>query len=303
MTRPRLTVATCQFPVTADVAANAGHIRRQIAEAATAGADVAHFPENAITGNLKLNARKLAPRDDGGVARRNWRQAWKGCDWDLIRTQSETIRQACRDAGIWAVVGSSHSFDAAQRPTNCVYVFAADGAIVERYDKRRCSESDLANHTPGDQAVEFEIKGVRCGVTIGLEWSFPDIFLGYAEAGVDLLFHSAFAAGEERDTIHTHTVPQVMQGHAFNGNLFISVSNAANALQAFLSFWVRRSGRRGTACGRNASAMIVSSILDEPEKDELYRFIRGFRQGCRDGSLYAAHLSDDPRRLLRQTLG
>ncbi len=294
----RLTIATCQFPVTADVAANAAQIRRQIAEAAAAGADVAHFPENAITGNLKLNGKKLAPCPSG-----NWRQTWRHCDWALIRAETEGIRQACRDAGIWAVVGSSHSFDPEKRPTNCIYVFDAAGAIVERYDKRRCSESDLANHTPGDQPVTFAIKGIACGITMGLEWSFPDIFMDYAEAGVDLLFHSGFAAQQERDTIHTHTVPQVMQGHAFNANLFISVSNAANALQALPSFWVRRSGRRGGTCGRNATAVLVSEIFDEPEKDELYHYIRNFRRGCRDGSFYAPHVSDDPRRLLRHTLG
>ena len=50
MPRARLTVATCQFPVTVDVKANAAHIRRQIKLAAKRGADVAHFPEVAISG-------------------------------------------------------------------------------------------------------------------------------------------------------------------------------------------------------------------------------------------------------------
>ena len=193
----RLTVATCQFPVGEDVQANAAHIRRQIKMAATRGADVAHFPELAISG-LGYPDRK---RDD-------WKTAWQRRDWAGIRAAAETVRQACRDHGVWAVVGSSHSFDAGERPTNCVYIFDHTGAIVSRYDKRRCSESDLHNHTPGVRPVVVEIKGVPCGISICFEWSFPDIFSGYAAAGVDLLFHSVNAAGGAGDTIHTHTIPQ-----------------------------------------------------------------------------------------------
>ena len=45
-----LTVATCQFPVSADVEQNAGWVARQMREAARRGARVAHFPEGALSG-------------------------------------------------------------------------------------------------------------------------------------------------------------------------------------------------------------------------------------------------------------
>jgi len=279
----RLTVATCQFPVTNDVSANAAHIRRQIRLAAARGADVAHFPELAITGYGYADRRTDA-----------WKTAWQRLDWGLIRTETESIRQACRDSGIWAVVGSSHSFDAAERPTNCVYVFDGSGNIVSRYDKRRCSESDLNNYTPGASPVMFALKGVPCGVAICLEWSFPDIFAEYADAGIDLLFHSTFAAGRGGDTIHTHTIPQTIQGYAFTTNMFISVSNASTPVQSFPSFWARRSGRAGDKCRRNVTGMILSAIMDEPEKDALYGSIRKFRKGCEDGSFYEKHLTTNP---------
>ena len=298
MPRPKLTVATCQFPVTANIKANARHIRRQIGQAAARGADVAHFPENAITGNLKFNVH-----GDGTPPKKDWRNAWRTCDWELIRAETGSILQACRESGIWAVVGSSHSFDPEQRPTSCVYIFDPHGAIVDRYDKRRCSQSDLSNHTPGAHPVMFQINGISCGVTICLEWSFPDLFASYAKADVDLLFHSTFSAGGTQDTIHAHTIPQVMQGYGFTSNFFISVSNASNPRQNFPSFWVHRSGRAGDKCRRNTTGVLLSKIMDKPEKDELYGNIRSFRQACRDGSYYADHTSSDPRLLERQTLG
>jgi predicted amidohydrolase len=288
----RLTIVTCQFPVTIDVKANASHIRRQIKLAAQRGADVAHFPEVAIVGH-GYQDRKTE----------DWKTAWQRLDWDLIRTETKTIQQACRDNEIWAVVGSSHSFHTAERPTNCVYIFDESGDIVSRYDKRRCSESDLNNYTPGVAPVMFELKGVPCGVAICLESSFPDIFMDYANAGVDLLFLSTHWAGDQGNSIHTHTIPQTIQGYAFTTNLFISVSNASTAIQHFPSFWARRSGRAGDKCRRNMAGMILSTIMDEPEKDELYSFIRKFRRGCRDGSFYEKHLTKNPCVEDRQTLG
>lgn len=284
MPKPRLSVASCQFVVSSNIADNAAHIRAQIAQAAKQGADIAHFPELALTGV------GYAHRHDN-----SWKSVWRRWDWGLIRAELESIRQACRDHVIWAVVGSCHSFDPAERPTNCVYVFGDQGDIVTRYDKRRCSESDLHNHTPGEAPATFEIKGVSCGLAICLEWSFPDVFMDYAEEGVDLLFLSVSSAGNKGDTIHSHTIPQTVQGHAFTTNMFISVANAANRQQSFASFWAKRSGKMGGRCRRNLTGMMISEMPHEPEQDDLYRFIRKFRRACRDGSYYTAHRTDNPR--------
>lgn len=49
-TEGKLMVATCQFPVSGDIAANAEWVRRQMREAAEQEADVVHFPECALSG-------------------------------------------------------------------------------------------------------------------------------------------------------------------------------------------------------------------------------------------------------------
>jgi deaminated glutathione amidase len=43
-------VATCQFPVSARIEANLSYVRRQVRAAKQRGADVAHFPEGALSG-------------------------------------------------------------------------------------------------------------------------------------------------------------------------------------------------------------------------------------------------------------
>jgi hypothetical protein len=45
-----LPVATCQFPVSADIGAILRYVKRQMAAAARRGARIAHFPEGALPG-------------------------------------------------------------------------------------------------------------------------------------------------------------------------------------------------------------------------------------------------------------
>lgn len=45
-----LRLATCQFPVSADVKANGEWVRTQIRQASAKGADLIHFPECALSG-------------------------------------------------------------------------------------------------------------------------------------------------------------------------------------------------------------------------------------------------------------
>ncbi len=45
-----LRLATCQFPVSADVKANGEWVRTQMRQASAKGADLIHFPECALSG-------------------------------------------------------------------------------------------------------------------------------------------------------------------------------------------------------------------------------------------------------------
>jgi deaminated glutathione amidase len=77
-------VATCQFPVGAEIRANLGFVQRQMRTAKRRGADVAHFPEAALSGYAGTDFESFA-----------------GFDWDeLDRATSEVLRCA-RQVGIW----------------------------------------------------------------------------------------------------------------------------------------------------------------------------------------------------------
>ena len=73
-----VTVATCQFPVSADVDANLRHVTRQLQLAARRGARVAHFPEGALSG--------YAGADHGGFA---------GFGWERLRAATREIASHC----------------------------------------------------------------------------------------------------------------------------------------------------------------------------------------------------------------
>ncbi|HEX8398343.1 MAG TPA: nitrilase-related carbon-nitrogen hydrolase, partial [Pyrinomonadaceae bacterium] len=46
----KLRIASCQFPVSCDIASNAKFIRRFMKKAAESEADIIHFPETALSG-------------------------------------------------------------------------------------------------------------------------------------------------------------------------------------------------------------------------------------------------------------
>ena len=269
MTSSRLSVATCQFAVSGDIPSNSARICSLIARAAEAGADIVHLPEAALSGYAGAHFH-----------------GWENFDWQMLHDAQDAIASACRRNGVWAVFGSSHRVTGAEHHRNAVVVIDADGRVRGRYDKRRCSVRDLENYRPGDHPLIFQIEGVRCGVLVCLEWSFPKLWSDYAAVGVDLVLLSAYGAGSQGDTVHTHVIPPTLQGHAFANCLFVSASNASNRVQAFPSTWIRRSGRVGARCRRNVAGMTVNAILDEPEKDEVYDRIRRFRAAAANGSLY-----------------
>ncbi|MDA0662805.1 MAG: carbon-nitrogen hydrolase family protein [Proteobacteria bacterium] len=167
----RLTVATCQIPVIHDIAANAESIAGLIRQAAEAGADVAHFPECAISGY--------------GPA--SWPD-WQVYPWTVLESAIDRVRQAARDSGIWVVAGTVRRGDTPSRPTNAIIVIDRQGRIAGQYDKQRCSVNDLRAFDPGSAPLTVDIDGVSCGFLICLDWAFPELWQEYAGRGTDIPF-------------------------------------------------------------------------------------------------------------------
>ncbi|MBN2316524.1 MAG: carbon-nitrogen hydrolase family protein, partial [Sedimentisphaerales bacterium] len=145
----KLHLATCQFPVSADVASNAEWIRKQLRQAHALGADVVHFSECALSGYAGVDYKTL---DD--------------FDWAKQREQLESILLLADELDLWVVLGCTHRLSEGVKPHNSLYVINPEGMIVDRYDKRFCTGGDLKHYSPGDHFVTFDINGVRCGLLI-----------------------------------------------------------------------------------------------------------------------------------------
>src|SRR5690606_9192588 len=98
-----LRVATCQFPVSADVARNAEHVARQLRIAKDEHAEVAHFPEGALSGYA-------------GVAFGDF----SGYDWETLRGATQQILQLARERRTWAVPGAAERLRRRNKPPNSV---------------------------------------------------------------------------------------------------------------------------------------------------------------------------------------
>jgi deaminated glutathione amidase len=269
--RSRLKVATCQIPVEHDIASNLQRILQLIRKAAVAGADVAHFPECALSGY--------------GPA--SWPD-WKGYAWPAVDAAIGAVRAEAHESGIWVVIGSVHRVSAQARPTNSLLVLDRQGEIVGRYDKRRCSRNDLRAFAPGDRQLIADIDGVRCGFLICLDWAFPELWQAYA-GRVELVFHSCVSDNVQRDRIEAHAIEPLLQSYAWLNQYAVSCSNSCRTRQNFPSFWIERSGHPGEPMSRDEIGFVTNALADDPEQDRFFDMVRRWRGSATDGSLYAPH--------------
>lgn len=265
----RLKVATCQFPVTYETKSNLSHVLNLVRAAAAEGADVAHFPECALSGY--------------GPA--SWPD-WRGFDWTALDGAVEAARDEARKSGIWVVIGSVHRSNPEALPTNSLLVLNRQGEIAGRYDKRRCSMNDLRAFAPGNQQLTVAIDGVRCGFLICLDWAFPELWQAYA-GRVELVFHSCVSDNVRRDRIEAHVIRPLLQSYAWLHQYAVSCSNSCRQHQNFPSFWIERSGHVGEAMTHDQVGFVTNALADDPEQDRFFNMVRQFRASASDGSLYA----------------
>jgi predicted amidohydrolase len=258
-TPERLRVATCQIPVTHDMAENTRQIVTLIEAAAAAGADVAHFPECAIS----------------GYGSADWPD-WTGFDWSACDEAVEAVRAAARRCHIWVVTGCVHR-EPDGRKFNAVYAFDRQGVLVGRYDKRRCSDNDLRAFEAGIRPCVIDIEGVPCGIPICRDWSFPELWQEL-RGKVELVFHSACSDKHGRDKNETHTIPPLMQSYARLHGYAVSSANSCRWSQDYPSFWVERSGHMGGQAVRHEVSPVINALADDPEQDRFFEAVRAHQE-------------------------
>jgi deaminated glutathione amidase len=117
----KITVATCQFPVSANIEKNTRYILRQLEIAHSRSASVAHFCEASLSGYAGSDF-----------------ESHDNFDWDSLQRAAERVASKAKELGIWIVLGSAHRLEK-HKPHNSLYIIDSMGKLVDRYDKRFCA--------------------------------------------------------------------------------------------------------------------------------------------------------------------
>ena len=219
-------IATCQFPVSSDINYNAGQIADLARQAADKGADIAHFPECALSGYAGTDF-----------------DSFDNYDWPLLKEKTLEIMALAAERKLWLAVGSSCRLTEPNKPHNCLYLISPQGKIADRYDQRFCTEIDLANYTPGNRFVVFDINGVRCALLICFDLRFPEIYRALYKMGVRCIFQSFYNARQKGPSVHSEIMRQTMQAHAAINNFWVSLSNSCAWFCPYCSCFIQPDGR------------------------------------------------------------
>ena len=275
-------IAVAQTNVTFDARVNGASIRAQMRQAAQAGARLIHFTEGAMSGY---------PSGEGKQALAGW-----AVDWSALREELEATASLAAELRLWTVVGANHPLTPPHRPHNSMYVISDAGKVHGRYDKRLLSFAEVTDwYSPGGQPLVFEIDSFRFGCALCIEIQFPELFVEYANLGVDAVLLSTFS----RDPMFAIQA----QGHAACGAFWLSLSVPAQCSDAAPSGVIGPDGRWLVKAPSDGTEAIA--LIDLERNTELHRvaltYSRPWRTRARSGELHDAARVVDARSSNRQT--
>ncbi len=274
----KMRVASCQFPVSADIRANYQYIETQMIEAKLRKADVAHFPECALSGYPGADMETLS----------NFK-------WDELHRMTDSVMTLAKKLNMWVIMGSLHRLSGNNKPHNCLYVITPEGKILDRYDKRFCTESDLKYCSPGDHFVTFRIKGVKCGLLICYDVRFPELYREYRKLGCDFIFQSFYNARQLKGSIHPVIMPVSAQAHAATNYFYISLSNSS-APESWPCHFITPDGLVQNKLTANAEGILISDV---DTSEEFYDASKEYRKDAMNGKLNSGEKVTDSLSLKR----
>ena len=175
----RIRIAAVQTEVTTDPTTNGQRVRRALRQAADGGARLAHLCEGSLSGY----AGQAKAHFDG------WR-----IDWAPVRDQLLATAQLAGELGMWVVVGGNHRLTGDRWPHNSMWIVSDRGELVDRYDKRLCSNTEINSfYTPGTVACTFQVDTFRFGCLLCIEVNFPELWTEQQDLGVDCVLFSTFS--------------------------------------------------------------------------------------------------------------
>lgn len=277
----KIRIASCQFPVSANIKDNFRYIEGQMIEASLKKADVVHFPECALSGY---------PGSDF--------QNFDNFNWDELHRLTDSVLLLADKLNIWVMLGSLHKLSGTNKPHNSLYVITPDGKIADRYDKRFCTSTDLKFSSPGDHFVSISINGVNCGLLICYDIRFPELYREYRKLGCDVIFQSFYNARAEKGSIHPVIMPISAQAHAATNYFYMSLTNSS-ATESWPCHFITPDGLIQNKLPLNAPGILISDI-DLSVK--YYDASGEYRKDAMNGKLNSGSTINDPRSSNRKTV-
>jgi deaminated glutathione amidase len=156
------------------------------------------------------------------------------------------------------------------------------------------------------------LKGVRCGVLICYDYSFPELYREYKRRGVQLMFHSYHAGhGSPKDVqswrrpigvkncrlnrgcSHAEIrIPPAMTASATSNYVWISCSNTSAPESCFPSFFVRADGIVTGRLRKNIPGILISTV---DTTEVLYDGTEHWRNRAMRGIFHSGDLVRDAR--------
>jgi len=243
MAKGILRVATCQFAVGASIKRNARRIGELLREAKKAKADIAHFPECALSGYIGADFPNF-----------------EGYNWELLIEETQKIMALAKRLRLWVVLGSTHKLTKPNKPHNSLYLISPQGKIVGRYDKRFCIPGEVRKITPGDHFVNFTINGVKCSLLICFDVRFPEIYRELYKQKVNCVLQSFYNARQKGPSVHTHIMRQTMQCRAATNHFWVSMANSSGYYSPYPSCFIAPDGKIVRQLRQNRAGLMVNTV-------------------------------------------
>lgn len=275
----KIRIASCQFPVSADILENLRWIEDQLTEAKLRKVDIVHFPECALSGYPGADMETL-----------------EDFDWELLHQATDSILTLARTFKTWIVLGSLHPLSEGNKPHNCLYLINPDGEIQDRYDKRFCTGGDLEYCAPGDHFVNFTVNGVNCGLLICYDLRFPELYREYRRTETDVIFQSFYNARQGKGSIHPIIMHITAQARAATNYFYMSLTNSS-APESWPCYFITPDGLVRNKLEKNVPGILISDI-DTGKK--YYDASREYRPDAMSGKLNSGETINDPRSKNRQ---
>lgn len=226
-----------QIFITGDVRANTDKVVSYIRKADSLGVDIVLFPETALSGYFPMHFA------EGGYP-----------PGELVDSALVAVRDAAREAGIWAVVGTSTLEDG--RWYNMVYVIDEGGEIRSRYGKAHGTGGK--DYGRWNEIRAFEDAGLRYGLQICYDARFPEAWRMLALEGASVIFHVSHAAGG--DAWKTPVWEAHVRSRAAENNYWVVSCNCAGPVQAGKSYIADPNGLLVAESNQEREELIVGVV-------------------------------------------